>query len=80
MDNLQAQRKWELPGSGERVFASHTLLKSKDVQTNLTGQARHMGNSAQRGQTPCLHSTTLLYVSILKPCIFLKNAKQKLSF
>lgn len=49
MDKLQAQRKWELPGSGERVSASHTLLKSNDVQIKLTGQVRHMGNSAQRG-------------------------------
>lgn len=80
MDKLQEQRKLELPGSGEGVFASHTLLESNDIQTKLTLQVRHMGNSAETGQTPCLHSMTLLYVSILKPCIFLKNAEQKLSF
>lgn len=49
MDKLQVQRKWELPGSGERVSASHSLLKSNNVQINLTGQVRHMENSAQRG-------------------------------
>ena len=80
MAKLPAQRKWELPRSGEGVFASQILLESSNGQTNLTGQVRHTGNSAQEGQIPCSHPTTLLYVSSLKPCIFLKSAKQQLSF
>lgn len=33
MDKLQAQRKWELPASGKRVFAIHALLKSNGCST-----------------------------------------------
>lgn len=37
MDESQAQRKWELPGSGQD-FSSHAPLQGNDAQTNLSRQ------------------------------------------